>query len=49
MSEEQREERFDKSVTLEMIREKVQHFATERDWDQVRLSFSMHDIVSSTS
>lgn len=49
MSEEQGEERFDKTVTLEMIREKVQQFATERDWDQVWLSLSMNEIVSSTS
>lgn len=38
MSSDQSIDRFDKTVTLDSIREKVQQFATERDWDQVELS-----------
>lgn len=35
MSEEQPKTRFDSSVTLEELRERIQKFAEERDWDQV--------------
>lgn len=35
MAEDHRETRFDKTVTLEDIREKIELFAKERDWDQV--------------
>ena len=35
MSEQISADRFDKSVTLDQIRERVQQFAQERDWDQV--------------
>ena len=37
MAEEHRETRFDKSVTLEDIREQIELFANERDWNQVHL------------
>lgn len=35
MSGEQPLSPFNKSVTLEQLREKIQEFAQERDWDQV--------------
>ena len=35
MSGEQPLSRFNESVTLEQLREKIQEFAQERDWDQV--------------
>ena len=35
MEGEQEKTRFDKTVTLEDIRARVERFARERDWDQV--------------
>lgn len=35
MEGEQEKPRFDKTVTLEDIRARVERFARERDWDQV--------------
>ena len=37
MAEDHQETRFDKTVTLEDIREQIELFAKERDWDQVCL------------
>lgn len=42
MSEEQPKSRFDSQVTLEELRARIQKFAEERDWDQVRLFDSAH-------
>ena len=39
MSEEQPKSRFDSQVTLEELRARIQKFAEERDWDQVRPFF----------
>ena len=47
MSEPQSSNRFDKTVTLDYIRERVQQFAQERDWDQVTINYSFI-IISST-
>lgn len=38
MEGEQEKTRFDKTVTLEDIRARVERFARERDWDQVPAS-----------
>lgn len=38
MEGEQEKTRFDKTVTLEDIRARVERFARERDWDQVPTS-----------
>ena len=42
MSEEHPKTRFDSQVTLEDLRERIQKFAEERDWDQVILSNSFY-------
>ena len=47
MSEENAAPKFEPSLTLEQLRQKIQTFAQERDWDQVQ--FSVRELMHSST
>ena len=47
MSEENAAPKFEPSLTLEKLRQKIQTFAQERDWDQVQ--YSVRELMQSST